>query len=73
MSLNGFWDKTQEMGGPITGSGPGFARAKRLYKARLAKQKEVGTWRKGPCEWKKNNGTYIDPDYYLVNYGADVY
>ena len=54
--------------GPIVGSGPGFARAMRLHSKREAERKRVGKWRKSPTPWKRDDGSYIDPDWYVVNY-----
>ena len=52
--------------GPITGHGPGFKRAMKLHALRQARRAQVGTWRCAPCKWKHNNGTYIDPDWYII-------
>lgn len=57
--------------GPITGSGPGFARAMRLFKARQERASRPGQWRKAPCTWKKRDGDFIDPEWCIVNYGQE--
>ena len=66
-NLDGFWDPLAEAG-PVTGSGPGHALAMRKFKARQAREKERGKWRKAPTFWKSDKGTYVDPDYYIVPY-----
>jgi len=53
--------------GPITGHGTGFKRAVRLHSARLAGRACVGKWRAGTNNKQyKGDGTYIDPDWYIV-------
>lgn len=62
--LKGFWSNKQEHG-PITGTGPNFAEALRAFERRQNEYRKVGTWRcqKGRL---KNDGRFIDPDYYIV-------
>lgn len=65
--LDGLWDR-MATDGPITGSGPGFERAMRLFRNRQKQLGLPGRWRKGPSKFKKNNGTYIDRDWDFVDY-----
>ena len=65
--MSGMYDCAAKHG-PITGSGPGFDRAMRLFKARQDKVSRVGKWRKAPAKWKHNDGNHIDPEWYLVNW-----
>lgn len=52
--------------GPISGSGPNFQKAMAKFAKRQAEAAKVGVWRKAPCSWKHNDGSYIDPDWYIV-------
>lgn len=51
---------------PVTGSGPGFARALEAYNKRLEEQAKVGKWRLAPASWKHNDGSYIDCDWCVL-------
>ncbi len=66
--MSGMYDCT-EPHGPITGSGPGFARAISLFIDRQERLSKRGIWRKAPANWKTNDGTFIDPEWYIINYG----
>ncbi len=63
--MMGMWDRAAEHG-EVTGSGPGFAEAQRKFKERQAKIKEVGKYRKSD---NPEQGTFIDPDWYVVDWG----
>ena len=63
--MMGLYDTAAEHG-PITGSGPGFDRAMRLFKERQSKYRKVGKWRAVDASWTVDDGTYIDPDWYIV-------
>jgi hypothetical protein len=65
--MDGCYDRGHEVAEP-TGSGPGFEEAMRKYKARQAKATERGKWRKSDGV---DEGTFIDPDWYIVNWGQD--
>lgn len=67
-SLDGFWDRKQPWGGPVTGSGPNFQKALAAFEKRQRRQGEVGKWRCAPAKWKKNSGSYIDRDWALIDY-----
>jgi hypothetical protein len=69
-SMMGMWDNRAEHG-PITGTGPNFAKAMRMFNKRVAREGEVGVWRKAPAQWKKNKGTKIDPDWYVIQYASE--
>ena len=62
----GMYD-TQAKHGPITGSGPGFDEAMAKFKRRQKEYKKVGTWRAVDAQWTHNDGSFIDPDWYIVN------
>jgi len=66
--MRGFWDPKQPWGGEVTGTGPNFEKALKKYKRRLIEEAKVGTWRCAPAAWKKNNGSYIDLDWDIVEY-----
>ena len=68
--MNGFIDRYQKAG-PITGSGPGFEKAMAKFKHRVDTDSRVGRWRKSPAKWKKNDGTRIDPEWVIVDYGQE--
>jgi len=68
--MDGMYDTT-EPHGPITGTGPGHEEAMALFKARQDRAAHRGTWRKAPTTWKTNDGSHIDPDWYIVNYGDE--
>lgn len=65
--MMGMWDRAAQHG-PVTGSGPGFDEAMRKFKARQAKFKERGKWRKSTGV---DEGTFIDPDWYVVDWGQE--
>ncbi len=55
--------------GPITGSGTGYKRAVRMFEQRQKHTMKVGRWRCGTNNKQyKEDGFYIDPDYYLVDW-----
>jgi hypothetical protein len=66
--MMGLWDNAAQHG-PITGSGPGFAEAMRKFGIRQEKERKRGIWRKAPAKWKTNDGTRIDPEWYIIDYG----
>lgn len=66
----GLYDRAHEIG-EVTGSGPGFDAAMVKYKARQAKVAARGTWRKNAGSYYNNDGKFIDPDWYIVNWGQD--
>ena len=68
--MDGFFDNAAEHG-PITGEGPGFNRAMERFAQRQTRRSTVGRWRKAPAKWKKDDGTFIDPEYYIVDWGQD--
>jgi hypothetical protein len=67
---DGMYDKLAKHG-PITGSGPGFAASVAAFNKRMERVSKVGRWRKAPCKWKRDDGTFIDPEYYIVDHGQD--
>jgi hypothetical protein len=68
-SFDGFFDRTAEAGPIRITNTPGNHIAIAKYERRMARSRELGKWRKSPASWKKNKGTYIDPEWYLVDYG----
>ena len=56
------------LNGPVAGSGPGFDRAMRLFSKRQAAKSTVGQWRYKNEYWKKDNGSYIDRDWDIIDY-----
>jgi len=68
--MDGLWDNAAKAG-PITGSGPGFERAMSMFTARQDRLARRGKWRKAPAKWKTNDGTHIDPEWYIINYGVE--
>lgn len=66
----GLWDRTAKHG-EITGSGVNFESAMRKFKKRQLTESQPGKWRKAPAKWKKNNGSKIDPEWYIIDYGQD--
>ena len=69
-SFDGFFDKCAKHGEP-TGRGPSWDTVLAAYKDRQRHLHGVGTWRAVDAGWTVNNGTYIDPDYYIVDWGQD--
>lgn len=69
-SYMGLWNNGFKHG-EVTGSGKNFASAMRKYKKRQEVESQPGKWRKAPCEWKKDKGTRIDPEWYVVDYGQE--
>ena len=68
-ALGGFYDRVQERPGPVSGSGPNFEKALSDYAERLRRQALPGTWRCGDNRRQfKNNGTFIDRDWAIINY-----
>lgn len=67
---DGFFDKLAKHG-EISGSGPGWESAASAFRHRTRRLQLRGVWRKAPASWKTNDGTYIDPDYYIVDHGQD--
>lgn len=65
--LDGFFDRTQPHGTP-NGSGPGWEVALSRFEERESRRKAVGTWRAVDAQWTRNDGSYIDPDYYIVDW-----
>jgi hypothetical protein len=61
---DGMYDRAAKPG-PITGNGPEFKRAMRLFLARQRELGKVGRWRKAPAQWKQNEGHYIDSDWWI--------
>jgi len=74
--MMGMWDRAAPLS-PVTGSGPDFFSAMLKYQARQERVAKRGMWRKnGNTAWKKHDGTHIDPDWYIIDYGQgedDVY
>lgn len=71
-TMGGFWD-TQQRPGPIKVSNTvGNATAIKQYEKRRSLASQVGQWRKAPCDWKVNEGSYVDPDYYIVDWNGRV-
>lgn len=68
--MSGFFDRAQ-VAGPITGSGPNFEPAMAKFTRRQRGFATRGKWRKAPAKWKKDQGTYIDPEWTIINYGQD--
>ena len=57
------------MPGPIKVKGTGSKRALRMFNARQEHMSKVGRWRAGTNNKQyKEDGFYIDPDYYLVDW-----
>ena len=67
-SFNGMFDNCAKHG-PITGTGEQWDSANAAFQDRLRCVQSVGTWRKAPSRWKHNDGPYIDPDWYIVDWG----
>jgi hypothetical protein len=61
--MDGFFDRGAPNGNPKA-SAPCTA----AYRKRLEALGRVGTWRKGPASYKRNDGPFIDPDYYIVDW-----
>ena len=53
------YNPKHDVGGPITGSGPGFAEAMRKYRHRQAERAKVGKWKRNAW-WCKSDGDYMD-------------
>lgn len=68
-SFDGFFDRTAEAGPLRMTCTPGNVIALAKFEKRQARAKEVGRWRKSPASYKVDKGTYIDPEWYLVDYG----
>lgn len=68
--VGGFFDNAAQHGEPI-GSGPLFDEAMEKFRQRQHRCSRVGRWRKAPARWKRNDGTFIDPEYYIVDWGQD--
>ncbi len=68
--MDGFFDRGQQHG-PIRGHGPSFKATLAAFNSRQARLQRTGRWRKAPAQWKRDDGTYIDPDFYVVNWGQD--
>jgi len=66
--IGGFFDKCAKNGEP-TGSGPGFDAAAKRFNERRRMVGLRGKWRRAPAKYKTDCGTYIDPDWYIVNWG----
>lgn len=68
--MDGMYDRT-EPHGPITGTGPNFNKAMSMFNARQDRLARRGKWRKAPAKWKTDDGTFIDPEWYIINYGVE--
>ena len=62
--LDGMYDRSAKHG-PITGSGPNFKSAMRMFNERQANLNSTGTWRKGTGV---DQGKFVDPDWYVVSW-----
>ena len=67
-SLGGFWDRSHNTPGEVTGYGPNFSRSVKRYQERLKRAKERGTWRYKNAVYKSNKGTYIDRDWDIIDF-----
>lgn len=63
--MMGMFDRSAQHG-TISGSGPGFERAMRKFERRQRAASKNGVWRCAPAKWKSADGTYVDPDWFLV-------
>lgn len=70
-SFDGFFDRTARHGSIRCTNTPGNRAAIEKFNARRDRISRVGVWRKSPCSWKHNDGRYIDPEYYIVDWGQD--
>ena len=61
--MDGFYDRAQTAGEP-----KGTPARCAAYRKRVEALGRVGTWRKGPASYKRNDGPFIDPDYYIVDW-----
>lgn len=60
--------------GSITGKGTGYKRAIRMFEARQKQLTKIGRWRCGTnAQQFKEDGFYIDPDYYLVDWSMTLF
>lgn len=68
-AVGGFLDRSQAPGGPITGTGPGMAGAMAKFLRRQLRQGQVGKWRCSTnARMYKNEGTFIDRDWDIIDY-----
>lgn len=65
--MKGFWNRKQAHG-PITGHGPNFAKSLKAFEKRKKNYAKVGTWRQQKGRLP-NDGSFIDPDWYIVEEG----
>lgn len=66
-TIRDLYDRSAQHG-EITGHGPGFQEAMIKFKRRQERLRKVGKWRAVDASWTRDDGDYIDPDYYLVNW-----
>jgi len=67
---DGMFDNSAKHG-EITGYGVNFESAMRKFAKRQSIERQPGKWRRAPTKWKVNNGTRIDPDWFIVDYGQE--
>ena len=60
-----FYDMSQAHGA-IVAHGPGATRAIEQFNHRQRERARIGIWRAGCNHKLKNDGEYIDPDWYVV-------
>jgi len=46
----------------------GSASCLAAYDKRMEALGRVGHWRKGPAKYKTNDGSFIDPDWYIIDW-----
>ena len=70
---DGFFDKFATHG-EITCYGQTDEHAQMAaFRARLVALSRVGTWQKRTTKWKQvDDGTQLDPTYFIVDWGQDV-
>lgn len=71
-TMGGFWDTHQRAGAVRATNTPGNRRAIEKYRARQERAVQVGVWRCAPTSWKVGSGSYVDPDYYIVDWDGRV-
>lgn len=69
MSLHGFYSHREAAPSEPRGSGPNWDADLQRYKDRQRRLNQRGKWRAVSASWTRDDGTYIDPDYYIVDWG----
>ena len=69
MSLHGFYSHREARPVEPSGSGDNWDADLARYRARQRRLSQRGKWRAVSASWTRDDGTYIDPDYYIVDWG----